>query len=573
MMSKKRDISLGRALLSALLVVMLVLGGVPLHAEDAADDGVVLDEAMPESGNIEVDDEVAEEDSLEEISVENLSDNDVMSGEETVEDVVLDSTETETTVEDVMEVEAEPVETEAIEPVGEAEGDETAPATAKGLSAQAHNSRSTAKAIELGKTYAGKIEFSEDEDFYRVKLSKKTKVKVTATFNLTSGWANFYNSSGGLEWYRIVGTDEGRTLSTTVTLPKGTHYFTVEQRSASTGSYRFKLSATSAAKKASVAYRVHRQTYGWEDSWRKDGKVSGTTGQAKRLEGIRIKLASKPVSGGIRYRTHVQSYGWENWWTEDGGLSGTTGQGKRLEAIQIDLTGKMAERYDVWYRVHAQQFGWMGWAKNGYSAGTQGYGYRLEAIQVVLKAKGSKAPSTSYNGAKQRTSVSYTNSSDPMVFKGTRWRMDMPEYWRGQTRRVHLGVRGADRGVFPEGTASDFQVLDVYETTDAARVRYLKSMPSVGAVTLKSGQKVKVRSGDDGHVFFIAGLGGGRYLEVSTRHFKQVQDIMGSGGPTSSELTRLARLQSFGKLDYTDWWDYDVPLACLRAVAKRTAIG
>ena len=52
----------------------------------------------------------------------------------------------------------------------------------------------------------------------------------------------------------------------------------------------------------------------------------------------------------------------------------------------------MSNYYDVYYRVHAQKFGWLGWAKNGESAGTAGYAYRLEGIQVVLVSKGGNAP-------------------------------------------------------------------------------------------------------------------------------------------------------------------------------------
>ena len=49
-------------------------------------------------------------------------------------------------------------------------------------------------------------------------------------------------------------------------------------------------------------------------------------------------------------------------------------QGKRVEAIQINLTGEMANHYDVYYRVHAESYGWLDWAKNGESAGTEGLG-------------------------------------------------------------------------------------------------------------------------------------------------------------------------------------------------------
>ena len=79
-------------------------------------------------------------------------------------------------------------------------------------------------------------------------------------------------------------------------------------------------------------------------------------------------------------------------------MSGTSGGAKRLEAIRIALTGEMAEHYDVYYRVHAQSFGWLGWAKNGEAAGTAGLAKRLEGIQIVLVPKGGNAPARSYQG-------------------------------------------------------------------------------------------------------------------------------------------------------------------------------
>ena len=155
-------------------------------------------------------------------------------------------------------------------------------------------------------------------------------------------------------------------------------------------------STDNAFEQAGVSYSTHVQTYGWQ-SVVYDGATSGTTGEAKRLEAIKISLANTEYSGSIQYRTHVQSYGWEDGWKSDGAMSGTSGEAKRLEAIQVQLTGDIAEHYDVYYRVHAQKLGWMGWAKNGESAGTTGYAYRLEAIQIQLVPKGSTAPGSTDN--------------------------------------------------------------------------------------------------------------------------------------------------------------------------------
>ncbi len=152
--------------------------------------------------------------------------------------------------------------------------------------------------------------------------------------------------------------------------------------------------------KLSIYYQVHRQDYGWEvdekdeadlTKWKSDGAKSGTEGESKRLEGIRIQLP-EGVSGSVEYRTHIQNTGWETKWKKDGELSGTSGKSLRLEAIQVKLTGKVADNYEVYYCVHAQNVGWLNWAKNGEEAGTAGYGYRLEAIKIMLVPKGEEPP-------------------------------------------------------------------------------------------------------------------------------------------------------------------------------------
>ena len=53
-----------------------------------------------------------------------------------------------------------------------------------------------------------------------------------------------------------------------------------------------------------IRYRTHVQTYGWQ-KYVRDGQLSGTSGESKRLEGIRIRLTGQRYSGGIQRRALV----------------------------------------------------------------------------------------------------------------------------------------------------------------------------------------------------------------------------------------------------------------------------
>ena len=142
----------------------------------------------------------------------------------------------------------------------------------------------------------------------------------------------------------------------------------------------------------SVEYETHVQTYGWSIGTKKDSEECGTTGEAKRLEAIKIRLTGQLAEVyDVVYRVHRQTYGWTDW-VKNGTECGTTGQAKRLEAIKIKLTGEMAEKFDVYYRVHSQTYGWLDWACNGEASGTSGLAKRLEAIEIVLVEKGETAP-------------------------------------------------------------------------------------------------------------------------------------------------------------------------------------
>jgi uncharacterized protein YjdB len=70
-----------------------------------------------------------------------------------------------------------------------------------------------------------------------------------------------------------------------------------------------------------------------------------------------------------------------------GSIIGTTGRGLRLEAVQLKLTGNLASSYNLAYRVHVQNIGWMNWVSNGATAGTTGQALRIEAIQIRIAKK------------------------------------------------------------------------------------------------------------------------------------------------------------------------------------------
>lgn len=134
-----------------------------------------------------------------------------------------------------------------------------------------------------------------------------------------------------------------------------------------------------------VNYDTHVQSFGWLGNVA-NGSISGTTGQAKRVEALKIKVKDPNYSGSIQYRAHGQTYGWQNW-VQNGAVAGTTGQAKRVEAVQIQLTGDLAKVYNVQYRVHGQTYGWQNWVQNGATAGTTGQAKRIEAIQIRLVRK------------------------------------------------------------------------------------------------------------------------------------------------------------------------------------------
>lgn len=107
-----------------------------------------------------------------------------------------------------------------------------------------------------------------------------------------------------------------------------------------------------------------------------------------------------------------------------------------MEAVRIQLSGSIAEIFDIYYRVHVENYGWLDWAKNGEIAGTTAYAYRVEAIQIELIPKEKSAPGS--------TEVPYLRkySSQALSYSGhVQGIGDVAEVYGGQT----LGTVGQSK--------------------------------------------------------------------------------------------------------------------------------
>jgi uncharacterized protein YjdB len=49
-----------------------------------------------------------------------------------------------------------------------------------------------------------------------------------------------------------------------------------------------------------VQYQMHLQGNGWEQVWYENGQISGTTGQSRRVEAIRIRIEGAPGIGKMK---------------------------------------------------------------------------------------------------------------------------------------------------------------------------------------------------------------------------------------------------------------------------------
>lgn len=99
----------------------------------------------------------------------------------------------------------------------------------------------------------------------------------------------------------------------------------------------------------------------------------GTTDQGRYMEAYYINLSGTSLS----YDSHLYWSGWQGT-KKLGSMSGTTGQGRPIEAIRMWFTN--GEGF-VYYQSHLEGTGWGSWKGNGAVSGTEGQYRKLEAIR------------------------------------------------------------------------------------------------------------------------------------------------------------------------------------------------
>lgn len=129
-----------------------------------------------------------------------------------------------------------------------------------------------------------------------------------------------------------------------------------------------------------TCYNTHAAYLGWIGEVC-NGAQGGTTGQARQVEAITVRLTGLPGAS-ICYSAHVSNIGWQGD-VCNGQVAGTTGLNYQMEAIRIRLVNAPGRR--VCYRAHVADFGWLAKQCDYQIAGTTGQVRRMEAVLIWIE--------------------------------------------------------------------------------------------------------------------------------------------------------------------------------------------
>ena len=138
------------------------------------------------------------------------------------------------------------------------------------------------------------------------------------------------------------------------------------------GNYRFKGCIVNPATESNFKYEAHLEGIGWQ-GWKVNGETAGTTGEARRLEAIKIDAPFE-----IEAMAHLEGIGWIDYGKiNKDTIIGTTGESRRLECLKLKGNFK--------YRVHIGGVGWSCWtnADGICTLGSVGQCLQLEAIEMI----------------------------------------------------------------------------------------------------------------------------------------------------------------------------------------------
>lgn len=130
------------------------------------------------------------------------------------------------------------------------------------------------------------------------------------------------------------------------------------------------------------------QAHNADVGWGPHVAVSGSSPRieigsyGKRLEAFALSVDYVP----IRYRSHIQNIGWEGAPERSNGIvSGTVGQALRIEAVRI--RAENGGKYGFKYRVHFLGGTWSSYSYSAQLAGTVGQGRAIDVIEVQIYRK------------------------------------------------------------------------------------------------------------------------------------------------------------------------------------------
>ena len=130
-----------------------------------------------------------------------------------------------------------------------------------------------------------------------------------------------------------------------------------------------------------LTYQTHVAKTGWGDGWKSENQLSNPLNKQLDIQAIKIDFPSHNVYYAVYYNE-------KEGWSEEvsaGQMAGTTGKAKAIMGIKIRLDETSSKEFDILYRVHKFDGEWTAWAKNGEAIYSQGI--KLNAIQIKLASK------------------------------------------------------------------------------------------------------------------------------------------------------------------------------------------